>query len=67
MPSGAVDLAQGQAIRRQRRRDQISTHPYLEVKSRAQKLKVKQVECVCVCVCVMHCILGSCLHCTCSY
>ena len=51
MPSGAVDLAQGQAIRRQRRRDQISTHPYLEVKSRAQKLKVKQVECVCVCVC----------------
>ena len=64
MPSGAVDLAQGQAIRRQRRKDQISIHPYLEAKNRAQKLKVKQVECVCVCVCVCVCFH---LHCTCSY
>ena len=43
MPSGAVDLALGQAVRKWRRRDQTSTHPYLEAKSQAQKLKVKQV------------------------
>ena len=44
MPSGAVDLPQGLAVRRRRRRDLTSTHPYPEAKSQDQRLKVKQVN-----------------------
>lgn len=43
MPSGATDLAQ-EAARRHKKKDLTSTHQYLVVKSRDQKLTVRQVS-----------------------